>query len=847
MARTKVRIDTKNDDIPALRAEIAKCKSTLKNRFIKLAGKSFGSYQSREIDRFITKAYEIVKFALFGEFAPPPEQLPLCVIATGSYALGEMTIKSKIDLAIFYKNIAGYNAAHAAREVESALALVGLEAACKCYELGAFAGAVLDDIETKTLFYQVRFVCGSKRLYKLIKEQIAAVRAHDKPAFIAHHLARLGRYEMMRTMSLRPNLRDGYGGFYDYKRIFWLINMIDENTPRTHAFRFINEKENSEINLAVDYISSLRSALQLCGGESELGAEFLPQMTKIMQTKEKKQLGARTLLLGKALASMHTIALYSRFLAAVIFGGESYAPLDARGAFARLAGLRGGLAISELFALKRCFAGGDWGAEFGEIFALFRQVFWRDNAAFGLKALLEAGALFEFVKPLDALAFFPQDFCDVSLDELGVRIVECLDGGAGGANSNLDGNYIEIAGNSIEIGENSTQIGENYIEMSENSTQIAPTPAQQKAREIWREFSDDERALLRLCGLFVPLGDAQFGGSAANIFRSYANKFAFSPELLALGVGVVKNHNLMCETTAEDFYDQAILLNFISYFTAQKTDEKRALKMLFVISVAALEAKNQLSHYAAKALLELYELAQNALSNTADALLDAAAKRAKKEMLLRKNRDFQALGEAAQRRILGAKSNLIFAKYDAREIVEICEWAAAQNLAVRVQNAQTLTARLIVKKGWNVVAVLEALREFDLDYMEICELFDGKFFVFLEFARGADERAQNELQSTVLSALCAPKTPPQITPKIAAYEVSLDLNHSKNCAQVKLNAPNQRGLMAYVLGVFERYDASVMSGRIQTIRGRARNLFLLEIDENLRANYAKILSDLTTA
>lgn len=801
MARTKVRIDTKNDDIPALKGEVGRCKTTLKNRFVKLAGKSFGIYQSKEIDKFITKAYEIVKFSLFGDFAPNAEQMPLCVIATGSYALNEMTVKSKIDLALIYKNVSGYTSELIAARLQEAFDIVGLETNCKSYELDAFAKQLLGDIESKTLFYQVRFVCGSKKLYKLAKEQIGVVKSHNKEEFISYHLGKLGEYEMMRTMNLRPNLRDGYGGFYDYKRIFWLINMIDENTPRTHAFKFIDEKENSEINLAVDYISSLRSALQLCGGESELGAEFLPQMTKIMQTKEKKQLGAKTLLLCKTLNCMHTIALYSRFLAAVIFGGQSYAPIDAKEALVRLVTLDKPLSISEIFALKRCEIAK---FEFDEIFAIFKQIFYSQNAAFGLKALLEAGILFDFIKPLEVLKFFPQDFCDICLDELGVEIVRCLDE----KSSSKEGEFVG---------------------------------------RIWREFSPNEQALVRLCALFVPLGQVEFGGSAANIFRSYANKFELDSNELGLGVLLVKHNALMSEMVGEDFYEQSELLNFISYFNTAKIDEQKALKMLLVLSFATLLAKNQLTHYSAKSLVELYTLSLNALLHTKDALLDEATKRVKKELLLRKNRDFNALDAQTQKQILQVKSNLIFAKYDASEIVEICEFAASKNVAVRVCETPNLALQLVVKKGWNIVAVLGALSEFDLNYMEICELFEGKFFVFLDFAKQIDKKAKSSVESLVLQAFCNPKTPSAFTPKIAAYEVSLDLNHSKNYAQVKLNTADQRGLMAYVLDIFARYDINVVSGRIQTIRGRTRNLFLLENSEILQKNYAKILSDLTTA
>ncbi len=791
MARTKVRINTKSDDLTSLKNEVVKCKNGLNARFIKLAGKSFGLYQSREIDKFITKAYEIVKHDLFKEFAPKDDQMPLCVVATGSYALSEMTIKSKIDLAIIYKNICGYASEHIATSLGSALNAVSLDANTKIYEIESFFDTIKDDIETKTLFYQVRFVCGSKQLYKLCKEQICELKNYKKDEFIAFHLSKFGRYDMLNSLSARPNLRDGYGGFYDYKRIFWLLNMIDENTPRTHAFKFIDEKENSEINLAVDFVSSLRSALQICGGESELGAEFLPQITKVMQTKEKRQLDTKSLLFSKTLASMQTIAIYSRFLAEVIFEGGSCEQFSVKEWLGRLLNLTKPLGVTEIFSLKRAPVSKEI---VEENFETFVSLFGSKNAGLALKALKEARLLFYFVKPLESLENLLLEGCEFCLDEQAVRTVMALD--------------------------------------SLKNT---------KARQIWESLLPDERFLMRICGLFGVLGEVEFGGSAANIFRSYANKCGISNELVATGVNLVKNQNLMISMESEDIYNQATLLNFVSYFGSQKS-----LEMLFVMSLAVLEAKNHLTSYATKSLSELFDMSLSVLNSASESLLDEATKRAKKEQSLKKQREFSTLSKEEQEEILSIKSNLLFVKYSPAEILNVASFAKERlGINVRVTNGDSLCVEMVVKSGWNVVGVLQALGEFDLVYMEIFELFGGKIFVLLEFARRADD--ENAIEKDVIGALCAAKQQVSFVPQICVSETHFDLNHSKNIALVKINAKDQRGLMAFVLSVFEEFGVSVVSARIQTIKNRTRNLFLLKKDENLNLNYTKVLARLTTA
>ena len=94
----------KNKTNIKLKEDIAKCKESLKSRFIKLGGRNYGIYQSKEIDKFLKSAFDIVKLDSFGEFVLSDDSVPLCVVAIGSYALGEMSVKSSIDLAIIYKN-----------------------------------------------------------------------------------------------------------------------------------------------------------------------------------------------------------------------------------------------------------------------------------------------------------------------------------------------------------------------------------------------------------------------------------------------------------------------------------------------------------------------------------------------------------------------------------------------------------------------------------------------------------------------------------------------------------------------------------------------------------------------
>ena len=208
-----------------LKDDITKCKNSLKSNFMRLGGRNYGIYQSKEIDKFLKTAFNILKFDSFGEFDPSDESVPLCVVAIGSYALGEMSVKSNIDLAIIYKNELGYNSNAIAQRYANILKEVGLDIEAKICEKDELL-SLANDIELMVLFSHIRLVCGSKILYKNIKNQISKLNEKKKDELISYHLRKLEPMSCPQYLDCSPNLLNGSGGFMDYKRIFWLFSLF---------------------------------------------------------------------------------------------------------------------------------------------------------------------------------------------------------------------------------------------------------------------------------------------------------------------------------------------------------------------------------------------------------------------------------------------------------------------------------------------------------------------------------------------------------------------------------------------------------------------------------------------
>jgi len=78
--------------------------------------------------------------------------------------------------------------------------------------------------------------------------------------------------------------------------------------------------------------------------------------------------------------------------------------------------------------------------------------------------------------------------------------------------------------------------------------------------------------------------------------------------------------------------------------------------------------------------------------------------------------------------------------------------------------------------------------------------------------------------------------------EILKSEINFNLKHSKFYAELGINAKNQAGLMAYVMGVFKEFNIKIVSAKVQTIKDRTRNLFLIQKSGALDLNYKKIVN-----
>ena len=73
-------------------------------------------------------------------------------------------------------------------------------------------------------------------------------------------------------------------------------------------------------------------------------------------------------------------------------------------------------------------------------------------------------------------------------------------------------------------------------------------------------------------------------------------------------------------------------------------------------------------------------------------------------------------------------------------------------------------------------------------------------------------------------------------PDIKKEDITIDCEHSSNYALMRLETKDQKGLLAYLMNIFEKLNIDIVSSKIFTHKRRVNDLFLIEKNGNFCNN-----------
>ncbi|MDD3463014.1 MAG: HD domain-containing protein [Sulfurospirillaceae bacterium] len=804
--------------------------ASLNDIFVENQGKDFLVKHTKNIDNFILLLYKYTLRKHFGNYMPFQNAIPIALVAMGSYGREELCVYSDIDLMIVYKEISGYNIEPIIKSVLHLAWDAGMKLGHRVHKIEELFDASNKDLTIKTAMMESRFLCGSKILWIEAERSFARIRKTEPKKTIEEILQATQKRRSVFPFSMEPNIKEGVGGLRDAHAIYWIAKILfGISRLRDLVPTVISEEEFREFRSALEFLYRVRSALHLSAKKKQdvLNLEYIPDVAKILGFKNKALKNAQLQLSEKTLFCMHTIDITCRvfakkLVAPIFFSLESIKILRQNRCFEGVYMYENSvvasfkkppLALSKVLEQLQIFGDKDVNFDISyvnyvknctylphnskKIYRQIRGLFFARRLYPIFSLLYDASLLSQLIKPFKRALNLAQ----------------------------FDGYHrypVDI--HSLHTLYHLENINDTFI------------------TSLYEDLCPEGKAIMKLIAFTHDIGKGRNGDHSeigAKIFKAYATKLGFAQEAIASGVVLIKNHTLMSNTVSrEDIYSEKVVFAFIS-----KLQSPQILKMLYILTYADMSAvaENIYSGFSARLLREFYDFALDSFEK--NKLIDEATKRLKKENTLKKNSEFLALPKALQKKTLSIKSNFFFIKQKPHEIIAIVQSAekTEKEYSFSIKNDSHLSITIVRTKAFNIGYFLGKLTFLDLVNMEIYKLFDEKKYFQIDFQEKVEDGSCAYIEELLSKSFDMKKKAQIAKPTILKNEISLECNHSKSYAMMRINTKNQKGLMAYMMSVFDEQNIDIAMAKIQTIKNRTRNLLLIEKTINLCDNKEEIL------
>ena len=200
-----------------------------------------------------------------------------------------------------------------------------------------------------------------------------------------------------------------------------------------------------------------------------------------------------------------------------------------------------------------------------------------------------------------------------------------------------------------------------------------------------------------------------------------------------------------------------------------------------------------------------------------------------------------------KKKILSIKSNELFLKYKASDIIDISIKAYNINsMDYEIKNNETLTISILRVIPLNLGFLLAKLSFLDIKATGIYQLFDEKKYFEIEFSQNIDNSDIAYIEEILKESFDMSKKVNIKKPIIKKDEISIKCNHTDILAQLKVSTTDQKGLFSYIAYIFDKFNIEIQSAKIHSTKTKANDLFLIEKNGNFCPNIDNIINRLTT-
>ncbi|NOR55376.1 MAG: HD domain-containing protein [Sulfurovum sp.] len=796
-----------------LKAEIKTYFDTLEETFATSGGKDFLVKHSKKIDSILKLVFKVAHRNMFGDYMPMKNSLPVAMVALGSYGREQLCVHSDIDLMFVYKEVPGYNTKEMIEKMLYILWDAGLKLGHRVHTVDDLFNISKTDITIKTALIESRFIEGSQFIWTEAQNALTQIRYDDPSAFIEAKLKEQKMKHEKFPLTMEPNLKEGVGGFRDANLVYWIGKVLfNTNNIKNLPLIVVTEQEYREFRIALEFLFRVRSALHLVAGKKEdtLRLDLIPDVAKFLGYDHSKE--AHRKFTKRVTGSLKVIRLYSIIWLDILSRGyvkeseDRYLVYptaeidDVNGLVGQLCDYAHSPFEAHATFLQKLIHASKPEQLTPAYYENIRKIFYQKHAYSVLDTLSYAKLLKYIIPPIKKVVDLPQ-FDGYHQYAVDIHSLKCLE-------------HLE-------------NIKDPFI------------------RTLFDALDPDEKAMLKIVTFLHDAGKGREKDHhlvGATLFKLFARDLKMKSSLIEKGVTLIHYHTLMSNVAQrQDLHSEKTILKFASHFQS-----KKRLDLIYILTYADMSGvgRDIYNTFTAKLIKTLYRQSIEALEHKE--ALGETAKRVKKERLLKENPLFLALKKSEQKKILAIPSNLLFTRYTSSEIVEIAQ--KAFNLSAytySLKNSSYLTIEILREKSLNLGYLLTKLAHLGVRNMDIVKIFDNAKYFKIDFTEKVEEDDLPRIEQIIEDSFVISERGTLASPLIEKDEIHIDCKHSNNYAALYLNCKDRKGLLAYVIDLFDAMGIEIATAKIHTLKDITKDIFLIEKNGNFCHNVDIIIEKLT--
>ena len=796
-----------------LKQDIKTYFDTLEETFATSGGKDFLVKHTKKIDSILKLVYKVASRDMFGDYLPMKNSIPLALVALGSYGREQLCVHSDIDLMIVYKDVPGYNLKEMIEKMLYILWDTGLKLGHRVHTIDDLYEVSKTDITIKSALIESRFIEGSNFVWMETENAITQIRHDNIEEYIRLKLQEQAKKHHKYPLTMEPNLKEGVGGFRDANLVYWIGKILyNANNIKNLPVNIVEEKEYRSFRIALEFLFRVRSALHLVAHKKEdkLRLDLIPDTAHLLGYKQGKN--GQMQFAKKVTESLKIIRLYNIIWVDRLTTNYKVEEKEKNFIYPKKKNQDFNALLTQLckhaqnpFYAHPTFLQALISAQKPERMnvALYKTVYSIFEQPYSyaiLRTLSHVRLLRYTIPPIKKVVDLPQ-FDGYHQYAVDIHSIYCV-------------YYLE-------------HIEDTYIQ------------------SLFTALSDAEKVMLKLVTFLHDAGkgrkrDHHFVG--ASLFKVFAAKLDMDSTLIKMGETLITYHTLMSNVAQrEDLYSEKVILGFASHFKS-----KKLLDMIYILTYADMRGVGGdiYNSFTAKLIKTLYTQSVEVLERTD--MLDEAARRAKKEQSLKNLIAFKTLKKSEQKKILLIPSNLLFLRYTPKRILAISQRAfETKTYEYHISNQKHLTIEIIRTRSFNLSYLLSKLSNLDVVNMDIYKLFDGLKYFKIDFSQNVTTEEIGFIEEFIHDSFNTTKRETIRIPKIQKNELDIDCEHTKTHAIMHLNSLDQKGLLAFIIDMFDEMGIDIVTAKIHTLKNRTRDMFLIEKNGNFCHNVDIIIEKLT--